>query len=532
MVNSIGSPIRISQMLFTVALSLCLCAGLFCNIWADDQPELGPPGECTVGIFSGAVTADGRPIIWKNRDVSDHNQRYIYYDSYQRNGITTYKFTGDCYRSDTTRIYMGANEHGFAIMNSDSYNLHDTLYYGLDDGTIMRLALETCRTLTDFESFLDSTNITGRSFCWNFGCLDSTGACAFYEAANRSYRKFDPLDPDLNSPGFLIRSNFSFSGDSLNQSGLDRYRRAKNLVESRLDTSLINVSWVLAVLARDMGNIYADPYPLPYDGVQHGGPPGYIYNLSCTIANRYTSSAVAIRGNRPGEDPSFATIFGILGPPVLSLAFPLWVKAESVPIFISDPSGAPVYNLCVQRSQYLYDNPGSYYFLNSHYLFDHDSSGVYSYTLPLEAWGIREADYLIDNWGADEPNVDDVRWEQSRIARSLYYGFKVESARYLEDTTDVEPQIPEQLALYNYPNPFNSGTTIIISGVRSDYPLILRIYDITGRLVYEYNGTANTVDNVYWTGRDTFGELVSSGTYFCSLNNGPRKSTGKMLLLK
>jgi hypothetical protein len=532
MISSLSPDLLKSQKHFAEVFAFLLIITLSGNALANSQPKPAQLGECTVAIFSGAVTADGRPIIWKNRDVSNHDQRFIYYDSYQRNGITTSRFIGDCYRSDTTRIYMGANEHGFAIMNSDSYNLHDTLFSGLDDGIIMRLALETCRTLSDFEAFLDSTNITGRNFCWNFGCLDSTGACAFYEAANRSYRKFDPLDSNLDTSGYLVRSNFSVSGDTLNRSGLDRYQRANYLVNSRLSTGLVDVNWVLAVLARDMGNIYADPYPLPYNGVQLNGPPGYIYNYACTIANRYTSSAVVIRGIRPGENPAFTTIFGILGPPVLSLAFPLWVKAGIVPDYISNPSGAPVYTLCVQRSQFLYDSPRSYLYLNSHYLFDDDSSGVYSYTLPLEAWGIREVDNLFDNWQSEAPTADNVRGEQLRIARSLFSGFKLETARYLSDTTDVEPQIPDNLALYNYPNPFNNGTRIVFSGVRSDYPVILRIFDIAGRLIYEFNGTANATDNVYWTGRDTFGDFVSSGIYFYSLENGPRKSTSKMLLLK
>ncbi|HBC45728.1 MAG TPA: hypothetical protein DCZ43_01640 [candidate division Zixibacteria bacterium] len=512
----------------TVFLIICT---ILCNLGlANGQVIPSQLGECTTAIFSGAVTIDGRPIIWKNRDVSNPDQRYIYYDSYQRDGINTYRFIGDCYRADTTKIYQGTNERGFAIMNSDSYNLRDSLYSGLDDGTIMRLALETCVTLSDFEGLLDSTNAVGRMDCWNFGCLDSTGSCAFYESANRSYRKYDPLDQALNAPGFIVRSNFSFSGDSLYQSGLDRYGRAVELIAGRLDSGQLDVNWVLAVLARDMASIFANPYPLPYHGSHLNGPPGYIYNFACTIANRFTTSVVAIRGVQPGEDPALTTTFAILGQPALSLAYPLWVKTGMVPTYLDDPTGAPMYTYCRDRSSLLYDNTAAYYFLNSLYLVNDDGSGVYSYTLPLEAWGIGEVSRLFESWLVESPTVDDMRLEQSRIATTLFTGFKDETARYLGDSSGII--LPNTSTLFNYPNPFNSGTYIVYYGTQSNYPVRVRIFDINGRLVSELEGTGGAVGDVYWTGRDTFGRAVSSGVYFYILDNGPFKSTNKMLLLK
>ncbi len=517
-----------------IALSLILATTATSR--AEDGITDSQLGECTIAVFSGSVTNDGRPIIWKNRDVSDHDQRFIYYSSYIRGGRSTFKFIGNCYRNDTTRIFMGANEAGFAVMNSDSYNLHDSLSQGLDDGILMRLALETCSTLVDFEALLDSTNLTGRVNCWNFGCLDSTGACAMYECANNSYRKYDPLDQALMSPGYIARANFSFSGDSSIQSGLDRYQRAVNLIDRRLASERIEASWVLSTLTRDLANIYADPYPLPYNGMQMNGPPGYIYNLGCTIANRYTSSAVVIRGIRPGENPAFTTSFVILGPPVLSVAYPLWVDAESVPACLSGPGRAPMYDYCISRNLRLYDNSAFYFYLNSHYLVGRDSAGVYSYTLPLEAWGIHQADFLIESWDFDPPSADQMESSQIHIANIIYYGFQNETARFLRDSLNTPPILPYALALYNYPNPFNTLTTIRYdlsnTGGTGKYPVFLKIYDIAGRLVTELHGTGNVTGDVYWAGRDDSGHEVASGIYFCSLISGSFKSTSKMILLK
>jgi hypothetical protein len=521
------------KIAFPAITLMLLLFVLFGLLQAKDRAGSTPIGECTIAVFSGVVTDDGRPILWKNRDVGNFDQRYIYYSSYQRNGIVTYKFAGNCYRNDTTRIFMGANERGFAIMNSDSYNLHDSLALGLDDGTLMRLALETCVTLADFEALLNSTNNDGRRDCWNFGCFDSTGASAMYECSNRGYAKYDPLDPNLGSPGFIDRSNFSMSGDSLYRLGMDRYLRSQHLIENRLNSGLIDVGWVLADLARDLGNPYADPYPLPYHGTQLTGPQGYIYSNGCTIANRSTTAAVAIRGVGQGEKASLTTIFAILGPPVLSVAFPIWVQAGEVPACLSDPAGSPMYLECLQRIGRLYDRAGQFYFyLNSHSLLGDDSSGVYSYTLPLESWGISEVNRMLNSWELQPPTTNDVAWQQFRIAKTIYNGFINETSRFLGDSTDTRPLLPEILSLKNYPNPFNSGTHIIYSGAVTDYPVVLKIFDILGRQVYAFSGTTDSAGDVYWAGRDMFGNDVSSGIYFCNVNNGPRKFTGKMLLLR
>jgi hypothetical protein len=275
--------------------------------------ELPPDGECTIGVFSGSVTSDGRPIIWKNRDVGDADQRYIHCSSYNRDNITTIPFTGNVYRADTTRVYMGANSAGFSIMNSDSYNLNDSLDIGMDDGTLMRIALETCRTIDDFIILLDSTNVIGRKDCWNFGVLDSTGNCALFECSNHSYTEFYVGGDDPGNPDYLIRANFSVSGNDNPLTGYDKYIRAMSLTDAKIEEDSIDANFVLEKLTRDLHNFIDDPYPLPYSGSQEGGPEGYIFNLWCTIANRNTYSAVVIRGVTDEEPPFITTIFAMLG---------------------------------------------------------------------------------------------------------------------------------------------------------------------------------------------------------------------------
>jgi len=494
--------------------------------------NLPPDGECTIGVFSGSVTSDNRPILWKNRDVWDADQRYIHYSSYIRDSITTLPFTGNVYRADTTRVYMGANSAGFAIMNSDSYNLDDSLAVGIDDGTLMRIALETCQTIDDFILLLDSTNVIGRKDCWNFGVLDSSGNCAIYECSNYSYTEFMVGGDDPGNPDYLIRGNFSVSGNDNPLTGLDRYDRAISLTELKLTENYIDAGFVLETLTRDLYNFIDDPYPLPYSGSQDGGPEGYVFNLWCTIANRNTYSAVVIRGVADEEPQYLTTIFAMLGSPNLTLAFPLWVAAGNVPVYLNHPDGAPVYQYCWERRGRLYDNPDFIFHMNSRALCDLDSGGVYSYTIPLERWAVNYADNLVDYWLANPPQNYDVSNNQFIIARALFTGFQSETADIISGVDYDSELLPFSPTLYNYPNPFNSNTMIAFDVIPGENINNLRIFDTLGRLVREFTGTNINSNVVFWDGYDNNGKPVSAGIYFYLLNTENYTISNKMTLLK
>jgi hypothetical protein len=487
-------------------------------------------GECTIGVFSGSITDDSRPVLWKNRDVADHDQRFIYYSSYQRNGFTTIPFIGNAYRNDSTKVYMGSNSCGFALVNSDAANLEDSLLLGIDDGTLIRIALETCTSLRDFEALLDSTNLIGRKDCWNMATIDALGNYAVYECRNYSYTKFGSDDSDPPAQNYMIRANFSLSGDN-RRSGLDRYKRANDLVAEKLSSSPLDISFVCTSLARDLFNLLDDPYPLPYHGIQLDAPPGYIFAVFCTICNASTSSAVIIRGVAPGEDPSLTTIFAMLGSPVLSVAFPLWVKSGGVPIYLTHPAGAPVYTYCRLRRDLLFDNSDFVFHLNSNYLFNDCGAGVYSYTMPLEAWGIEQSTQLIDSWRSQPPSPTQVQFEQFRIARAIFSGFQLETADFLKEFYGDGIDMPKNLELVNYPNPFNETTRISYSGLGRG-PVIISIYDALGRLVQQIHGPSSGTGEIFWNGKDMSGNRAASGIYFYALTSGSDIMKNKMMLLK
>ena len=90
------------------------------------------------------------------------------------------------------------------------------------------------------------------------------------------------------------------------------------------------------------------------------------------------------------------------------------------------------------------------------------------------------------------------------------------------------------ILLTNYPNPFNSRTTIGYEILQSGY-VELTLYDIRGREIMNlYDGYNNPGSfELTWNGTDQEGKEVSRGIYFLTLmvNNKNVKSM-KMLLLK
>jgi hypothetical protein len=116
-------------------------------------------------------------------------------------------------------------------------------------------------------------------------------------------------------------------------------------------------------------------------------------------------------------------------------------------------------------------------------------------------------------------------------------GYNIEGFTFSEtaDTGDdgSEESIPKSFTLGNYPNPFNSKTTIFY-----DVPLStdvnLSIYDINGIQVKRlYSGLSSIGENKFiWNGVNDLGMLVSSGVYLYRLESNDFVRTRKMVLIK
>ncbi|MBN1294516.1 MAG: T9SS type A sorting domain-containing protein, partial [Candidatus Latescibacteria bacterium] len=119
----------------------------------------------------------------------------------------------------------------------------------------------------------------------------------------------------------------------------------------------------------------------------------------------------------------------------------------------------------------------------------------------------------------------------------LWIGTFVGLFRYTPDydSTEITRQsnVPETVTLYNHPNPFNPSTTIEFTLPESGFATIT-IYSLTGQKIREIEADfmpAGT-HTLSWDGRDTSGNIVSSGIYITRLEAGKHTATGRMVLVR
>ena len=182
---------------------------------------------CTTAIISGKYTKDGRPMMWKVRDSDYAKNSLMYFNDGK------YSYVGLINSEDTEgkQVWGGSNSAGFSIMNSASFNVNlgDTTSKKDLEGYFMRKALQSCATLEEFEELLRN-NPKPMGLAAHFGVIDAKGGAAFYEVNNYTFTKFDANDPAVAPNGYVLRTNFSFTGKKDIGYGFVRYQTAQELL--------------------------------------------------------------------------------------------------------------------------------------------------------------------------------------------------------------------------------------------------------------------------------------------------------------
>jgi len=304
--------------------------------------------ECTTGLASGRVTIDGRPILWKNRDSGHKNNEVVYFCW----GKT--QFIGIINADDTTQVWAGVNNHGFAIMNAESRDMavpcEDTHYD--DEGYLMKEALIRCKTVDDFEDMLEETNVGGRNVTSNFGVIDAKGGASFFETGNYEYFRFDADDKKMCQEGFLIRANFACKGYGEKGYGKKRYKRAFDLFKKGTGASRLNYSYVISNVTRD---IY-----LPSSQTSSN-----FTKTNDTVNRHRTVSCAVFQGVKPDEDPRLATFWCTLGEPAVSVSIPLWTYSGGVPTILDSISYSPLNKIFQELKAYAYSDSSDSKMINT-----------------------------------------------------------------------------------------------------------------------------------------------------------------------
>ena len=332
---------------------------------------------CTSAIISGKKTASGRPILWKHRDTGCLDNR-----------VELIKAHGDCYEfvalfdatdPADTAAWTGFNEKGFAIMNTASYNLNndDVPESNMDrEGVVMKLALEHCTTVDDFEQLL-LTLPKPMGVEANFGVIDAQGHGAYFETGNFSFKRYDLTDaPD----GVLIRTNYSHSGREDEGMGYVRDGNAKYLLaphikagdfEPWMFTEKFSRTFYHSLLDKDFTNS-GDEWIVDQD----------------FIPRRISTASIAIEGVLPGESPILTTMWIALGYPPCAETFAARVDAAGgVPEMLkgsSDNHHSPQCNLVRSRHAEVFsiERGNGKHYLNLSKLYNKDGTGYCQQLVP------------------------------------------------------------------------------------------------------------------------------------------------------
>lgn len=284
---------------------------------------------CTVGVFAGSATASGRPMLWKNRD-SDHPDNRV-----MRFGGEGFPFIGLVNGEDVEglEVWAGVNSAGFCIMNSASYNLYpddedDAAFEARrkdEEGLLMKLALGRCATVDDFARFLEET-AGDRGVEANFGVIDSTGGAAFFETTNTTFVRFDAADRRVAPNGYILRTNFSHTGEPNQGAGEIRFDRAAALFHRAAATGGIGRDWLLLTASRDMVNGLTDEDPLDRELPAHARDPRYVA-VNDTLVRDAATSTILFEGVTQGEDPARTVMWARVGHPLCSVVLPHWLAS-------------------------------------------------------------------------------------------------------------------------------------------------------------------------------------------------------------
>lgn len=369
---------------------------------------------CTILVISGRATADGRPLLWKNRDTDCRENEVLFSQAGE------HSFVAVADAGNAAKVWMGVNDTGFAIVNSLSEDLSGGSTAGPGNGRFMKLALAQCATVAEFEQLLKATNTTGRRTKANFGVIDATGAACVFEAGHASFAKFDA---NASESGYLLRTNFAFTARKANEnlpplaeiySGR-RYLSAEKRCAALAGAEKFSVRRLLQHLARDLGATQ-----------EWKGEP--LIDTSSTINRHKTTSAVVIQGVLPQEDARLATMWTILGEPVFSLAVPCWPHVPVAPQLHGGKSPA----LCAAA-----DSLRQAGYEDETNLRTSALDAVWPQTLPAERANLERTRAALKQWREREWNQTQARQLHLRCAECAEAAFRKLAAGSRENVAPI-----------------------------------------------------------------------------------------------
>lgn len=343
---------------------------------------------CSSAVISGKVTPDGRPLLWKNRETG-HLRNHMAYVKGEK-----YDFVANV-NSDNfpakKEAWIGSNTVGFALMNTQSYNLEKGDIAdddrGPKNGEVIYRALEICATVADFCHFLDTISKPSGIEA-NFGVIDAQGGAAMFEVDGHSYKMFDANDPNVAPHGYVARTNFSNGGELNVGYGYVRFLEVDRVLSKACAMGGITPQLIFTDIARSFRNNVLD-IDLRSGNFNYPKTSGWFTDQDFIPRNNTTCSIV-VQGVKKGENPDLTVLWTILGYPPTSLAVPLWVK-NNLPAMMSydkkleaAPLSAASLKLADEKVFHFKQGGGTSHYLHWENLHNLQGTGIMQRFMPIE----------------------------------------------------------------------------------------------------------------------------------------------------
>lgn len=375
---------------------------------------------CTTAVISGKCTSDGRAIMWKLRDAGERENCLRFFNDGK------YTYIGLINSNDPTgeQVWGGSNSMGFSIMNNASYNvnLNDTSSLKDQEGRFMKLALQTCATLQDFEHLLD-TYPKPSGLAANIGVIDAQGGAAYYEVTNYTWTKFDANDVAVAPEGYLIRTNFSLSGKKDAGYGYVRFQTAQEIFKQAYQKDKFNYTTVIQEFSRCLyQSVLNENYREKYKTV----PYGKHFIVSDDLITRNSSvSSIVVQGVKAGEPTDLTTIWSMVGYPNTCISIPVWIRGgknlpgilEYNPVMKTSPLNKAALEWKV--GCYSLDIPEGSHYLNVSALINKEGKGFIQRIEPVEKEIFAETEKKLDSWRVSPATTKDITDYYAQLTKKV-----------------------------------------------------------------------------------------------------------------
>lgn len=362
---------------------------------------LTPVLACTSAVVSGKATPDGRPLLWKHRDTGflKNHVEYVRGEKYDFIAVVN---SEDFYQK--REAWIGTNSAGFALMNTQSYNLvdmnDDEEERGAANGRVIYRALEVCATVDDFRHFLD-TIAKPSMIEANFGVIDAQGGALMVEVDYYAYKVYDANDPAVAPAGYVARTNFSVSGTHGIGAGVVRYQEAERLLGPMAGNRQVTPQRIFSEVARSFHNCVLD-IDLKQPPFTGAGASGWFVDQDF-IPRSSTSCSVVVQGVKPGERAELTTMWTVLGYPPTGVAVPLWVD-EALPAMAKmdatlGTSPLSYWSLRLEERVFrLHAGMGSGRYMHWATLYNGQGQGYMQLLAPVEAENFKRTEPVLERW--------------------------------------------------------------------------------------------------------------------------------------